>query len=96
LRREDDGRTEQQPKDGETVLHCGHKDKEFNPHHFFGFGSELPEVEFSRPDGTRGKSRWMCLCQACFNLYSENPEACIRADATWLGDEPAIEKPITQ
>ena len=79
--------TKQQPRDGETVMHCGHIEN--SPHHFFG----LPEeIGFTRPDKSIGKSRWIVLCQPCFNLHAEHLETCIRGDAQWIGNEPAIKE----
>jgi hypothetical protein len=82
----------QQPSDGEIITHCGHLEKEVGPHHFFGFGPELPEAQFTRPDGSKFSSRWMVLCQGCFNAHGANPSSCIRADSVWIGDEPAIKE----
>lgn len=85
-----------QPKDGETVLHCGHL--EDKPHHFFAMSDpslgEPEEVTFNRPDGSTGRARWMVLCSTCNLRHGQNPSACIRADATWIGDEPAIKENV--
>jgi hypothetical protein len=76
-----------QPKDGETVLHCGHIE---GTHHFFLLSHEMV---FSRPDQTRGSSRWLVLCVACMARHGDNPGAAIRADSVWQGDRPAIMEP---
>ena len=82
--------TKQQPKDGDTVLHCGHL--ETKPHHFFALtdGEKLAGINFRRPDGTEGLAQWMVLCEMCFEQHADEPERCIRADATWIGNEPEI------
>jgi hypothetical protein len=82
----------QQPIDGEIVTHCGHLENK--PHHFFGFGPDLPLMTFTRPDGSKFPSRWMVLCKKCFNRHSDAPEKCIRADSMWVGDEPAIKENV--
>jgi len=76
-----------QPKDGERILHCAHGRTSKSGHWF-----KIPEIEFQRPDGTVGKSKWLLLCEEC---YRENPEANpekleIAGDSTWIGDEPSI------
>lgn len=78
--------TEQQPKDGETVLHCGHLEGQI--HHFFQIGPE--PTSFTRPDGTKGRANWIAICDSCFNQYALTPQACIRGDAQWKGNEPII------
>lgn len=82
----------QQPKDGETILHCGHL--ETKPHHFFAFsdGKETAGFHFHRPDGTTGTATWMVLCSRCFVTHADRPEECMRGDATWIGDEPEIKE----
>lgn len=83
-----------QPKDGETILHCGHLEKK--PHHFYAIGDpekRIPqEMDFRRPDGSVGKAKWMVLCRDCFQIYSDNPAACMRADGEWIGDAPVVKE----
>lgn len=80
--------SERQPKDGETVLHCGHLENK--PHHFFALPDSFPDgIKFSRPDGSTGRATWMVLCQNCF-AAGLDPENCMRADGKWKGDAPAI------
>jgi hypothetical protein len=79
--------TTSQPKDGECILHCAHATTSKLGHWF-----KISEIEFQRPDGTVGKSKWLLLCEEC---YRENPEANpekleIAGDSIWIGDEPAI------
>jgi hypothetical protein len=88
--------TKHQPKHGETVLHCGHLENK--PHHFFAMSDpslgEPEEVMFRRPNGTTGRARWMVLCSRCILQHSMNPNLAMRADATWIGDEPAIKENV--
>lgn len=88
--------TKLQPKDGETVLHCGHL--EDKPHHFFALsdGKTVAGINFKRPDGSQGLAHWMVLCEMCFTRNGDEPERCIRGDATWIGDEPEIREPSLQ
>jgi hypothetical protein len=81
-----------QPRDGETVLHCGHL--ESIPHHFFALsdGALIAGIHFRRPNGSEGTATWMVLCQPCFNAHAHEPEKCMRADAEWIGDEPAVKE----
>jgi hypothetical protein len=79
--------TEQQPKDGDVVLHCGHlKDK----CHFF----KVPQLRFRAPNGEAAEAEWIVLCEECYN---KNPYPKSLADfpiaghSTWVGDEPEIE-----
>jgi hypothetical protein len=83
-----------QPRDGETVLHCGHLDSV--PHHFFAMsdGNNVAGINFTRPDGTAGTATWMVLCSSCFSSHANEPERCMRADAVWRGHEPAIKENI--
>lgn len=77
---------EQQPRDGEPVLHCGHIEKGIK-HHFM----LCPEyLDFARPDGTKGRARWVIQCESCFSLMSRRGPA-INGDTEWRGDEPIIE-----
>lgn len=80
-----------QPKDGETVLHCGHLENK--PHHFFAMSDPSKEIQplvFQRPDGTTGRATWMVLCSQCFPKFCDCPDKAMRADAKWIGDEPAL------
>jgi hypothetical protein len=77
--------TKLQPQDGDTILHCGHLENK--PHHFLHFKDA---VKFRRPDGSQDQAHWLVVCNTCFALHHENPFACISADSTWRGNEPAI------
>jgi hypothetical protein len=79
--------TEQQPKNGERVLTCSHRDDEFKPHHFFKLE---PHVDFGRPDGSTGRATWAVVCNSCFRSNADSPMDMITGDALWRGDEPAI------
>lgn len=76
----------EQPRDGDTILHCGHLDQG-RPAHWFRY----PEViGFARPDGSHGEAEWLAICSPCFATHGlETP---VRGDGTWTGDDPVIEK----
>lgn len=79
---------EQQPKDGDTLLTCGH---EVGHYHFWKFPGG---IDFRRPDGTIGEAEWLCACEACFTLSGgEALRVPVRSDATWRGDAPVIRSP---
>ena len=88
--------TKVQPKDGDTVLHCGHLENK--PHHFFATSdpsrSKIIGMPFTRPDGTCGVAKWMVLCQSCFPKFCDTPHQAMRADSQWIGDEPAIKENV--
>lgn len=78
--------TKEQPKDGDTIMHCGHVEG-----HMHWFQYERP-ISFERLDGTRGTSSWFAACEACFIRHGEKVVKYVRGDATWTGNEPAIER----
>lgn len=85
--------TELQPREGETVLHCGHLDEP--KFHFFAFdGVGRVAVPFMRPDGTKGLATFMALCDSCFEKNATQPERCIRGDAKWKGNVPFVKKDL--
>lgn len=73
----------EQPKDGDCVLICGHV-MEGGPSHWFKVGDP---ITFTRPDMSTGTATWMCVCETC----KGSPEANIRGDKIWKGDEPFIQ-----
>lgn len=80
----------EQPKDGETVLHCGHMHERWDGvardrWHWFRFD---PPTIFTRPDGTTGTTRWLTACDQCYRRHGEKVP--VRGDGIWRGDEPAI------
>jgi hypothetical protein len=81
--------TEQQPKDGDIVLHCAHLLKTDHAHWY-----KVPEVEFQSPSGEQGVAEWIGLCNECF-LANPKPQSIedfpIAGHSTWMGDEPIIE-----
>lgn len=77
--------TNLQPKDRETILHCGHIKRKGMKHFFKSSGTQ-----FTRPDGTTGEAQWWVCCQRCFDRYHGDFQ--VRGDATWIGDEPFIEQ----
>jgi hypothetical protein len=87
--------TKVQPKDGDTVLHCGHLENK--PHHFYAMSDPnklMVGCPFTRPDGSAGLAKWMVLCSKCFEVYFDAPEKAMRADARWIGDEPEIRENV--
>ena len=73
-----------QPKDGDTVLHCGHLHE--RRHHFLK-AADGGFLQAIRPDGTRVSARWIIQCGECF-VKGAHPT--IRADTRWIGNEPLI------
>jgi hypothetical protein len=90
---------QQQPKDGDIVLHCIHLRQSPNGHFFF-FSKKML---FTRPDGTTGSAEWVSLCQECVDETGGQPTQLkvdeifsrIAADSTWKGNEPAIKAEIS-
>ena len=85
--------TEEQPTDGETVLFCSHvhlDEGELLTTHWFRF----PEiVTFRRPDGLTGRTRWLFLCEVCFDASRGQPgPECVGGDGMWQGDAPVIKQ----
>lgn len=80
--------TKEQPKSGETILHCGH----FERRHLHWFQStEL--ICFVRPDGTRGQAQWIAACEPCFVEHGDQVARFVRGDEIWQEDEPVIVEP---
>jgi len=81
--------TEQQPKDGDTVLHCEHLPEADNVHWF-----RVPGTKFISPSGETGEAEWIGICAECF-LANPNPQKLeefpVAGHSTWIGDDPAIE-----
>lgn len=82
--------TKEQPKDGDTILHCGHLDHDQDRWRWFKFEKV---IVFKRPDGIRGEAEWFAACEACFIKHGEKVADFVRGDGRWTGDEPAIEEP---
>ena len=78
--------TKEQPKDGDTIMHCGHVTKSM---HWFQYEEA---IGFQRPDGTRGSASWFAACEACFIKRGAKVVNYVRGDATWTGDSPTIVK----
>jgi hypothetical protein len=76
-----------QPKDGDTIMHCGHLDR--GCMHWFKYDRA---IKFTRPDGTRGEAEWFAACQPCFIKHGEKVIDFVRGDDCWIGDEPAIQE----
>jgi hypothetical protein len=78
--------TKEQPKHGDTILHCGHLGRGM---HWFKFAEGA--VKFQRPDQTRGEAEWCAACDRCFVKHGEKAANFVRGDGVWTSDEPAIE-----
>jgi len=61
---------DQQPKDGDCILHCGHINTNLN--HFFKI--QDGPTKFIRPDGTVGNSEWLVACDKCYKKAGEDIE----------------------
>ena len=81
-----------QPRDGETILHCGHPD--VRPQHFYSFGPNAPQVNWKLDDGREILTRFMVLCEACNQTKGFTPHLAIRGHAEWKGHEPVIRENI--
>lgn len=84
--------TEDQPKDGDTILHCGHLGQHKIVHrcaHWFKFDWR---IGFQRPDGSHGEAEWFAACEPCLIEHGEKVTSRVRGDVLWIGDEPAIER----
>jgi hypothetical protein len=79
--------TKDQPKHGDTILHCGHRN---HSKHWFKFADG--PIKFARPDGSRGEAEWFTACDRCFMRHGEKAANHVKGDAVWTGDEPAIER----
>lgn len=77
--------TDQQPKNGDTILHCGHVHLATRPAHWFKYEEAL---HFERPDRTRGSAEWLAICEKCFLKHGANTP--VRGDGRWTGDAPVI------
>ena len=81
-----------QPKGGDTILHCGHlacNAARCHPAHWFKFDGP---IGFQRPDGSHGEAEWFVACEPCFIKHGEKVANRVRGDGVWTGDAPAIEK----
>jgi hypothetical protein len=79
---------DQQPRDGDTVMHCGHLD---GGGHMHWFRYDRP-IQFKRPDGTRGEAEWFAACEPCFLRHGKEVARFVRGDGRWIGNEPVIER----
>lgn len=82
--------TKDQPKDGDTILHCGHIRR--NGQHWFKYADG--PVRFIRPDKTFVTAEWYVACDACFIKHGEEVASFPRGDGRWKGDEPFIEEAL--
>lgn len=80
---------EHQPKDGDVVLNCGHK----NPHVHCWMVPGEAGLKFRRPDNTMGVAKWIVACNDCFQKAGGDvKKIAISSDAIWQGDEPIFLK----
>ena len=80
--------TEEQPKDGDIVLHCNHLDNP--PLHFFKCVKPITAVG---PDGESTIIQWLVCCNTCMLLHGADVgKIAWNQLSTWKGDEPFIEK----
>jgi hypothetical protein len=71
-----------QPKDGDIVMSCGHG----NELHAYKYPSM---VGFTRPDGSKGRSEWLVVCQKCHDMCEKTGRIPNAAhDVIWKGNEP--------
>lgn len=82
------GFTADQPKHGETIIHCGHM--EVKTHHFYRI---QVGGKFQRPDGTFGQATWQLACDNCQTLARGDVRKLpVRGDGIWQGDDPIIKE----
>jgi hypothetical protein len=86
-RRLDSGKIGEKPKVGDTILHCGHldRDKEAEPPAYW-FRYETT-VQFERPDKTCGEAEWFAICAPCHAKYKRGGKVTVCADRQWTDDE---------
>lgn len=84
--------TEQQPTEGDCVLHCEHvKEVAGLAAHFFSLGAGQP---FMRPDGSKGSAQWIVICDHCYVLFPKSPMDAVSGDSLWVGNDPVIKKDV--
>lgn len=77
----------EQPKHGDTIMHCGHFDR--GERYWF---QSVATVKFTRPNGTRGQVEWFAACEQCFIRHGDKVTSFARVEDVWIGNAPAIEK----
>lgn len=82
--------TDQQPKVGDTILHCGHLCQDGGTVCRARWFQYEEVIRFERPDGTCGEATWLAVCEPCFVEHGDRVP--VRGDGQWTGDAPAIEK----
>lgn len=80
---------EDQPHNGEVILLCPHTGIQKRFHWF----RTTEMSEFTRPDGSKGNTRWMAICEDCFGKF-ETPMEAITQDQVWQGDKPIIKENV--
>lgn len=79
--------TKDQPKDGDSILHCGHMRQHG---HWFKYADG--PVRFIRPDKTSVTAEWYVACDACFIKHGAEVARFPRGDGIWNGDAPIVEE----
>ncbi len=80
--------TEDQPRTGDTILHCGHL-LDAGKTRWFRYAVPAGFVRF---DGSRGMATWFAACEACFIKHGDRVADFARGDEVWVGDGPVIEQ----
>ena len=73
----------QEPRDGDIVANCGHKEQ----HHMFGLAGGMP-VEHCMTEDCPHVATWYSCCDGCFPKALKS-ELYVVQHASWIGDEPA-------
>ena len=75
-----------QPKDGDVILLCVHMDAKSSDSHWF----KVPPdglFEVIRPDGTKVKGDWLCVCPECFKeMMFQGKDPKIGDDRVYKGE----------
>lgn len=83
--------TELQPKDGETVMHCGHADS--TAFVFFKGNFRFLRVDPVTTEVVTGEAQGLICCEECLNIAGQDPmKVVVRDHATWVGNKPIIKK----
>ncbi len=91
--------TQLQPIDGDLLLVCPHiKAGKGERWHWYAIDldptTQAPvAVQFKRPDGTVGESKWMVICNAC-ERTGRDPGLLVRGERIWEGNAPVVTKDV--
>lgn len=70
------------PDAGEVSLICVHKPTPQQGAHFFWLSKA---IDFTSPEGIRGTSQWIMLCQACNRRFADDMKGAIERDELPIG-----------